>query len=437
LAQGLFVFAPDRAPLQSVLAVCCQPTFLMHLCGLVLLTLFLLGTSRRSFRIDDSYYNAQHGSESVTKAFKMTTETRDKLIPGGFGKGLFPRRGQQAGALLARPQLHAHIPQLVPQLRDPHGQPTSVHFRGLGALRPFAPRRATAALSALGPDGQSYDKQRAKQAAMGERTTRLHQPKPGFLRHRSFARSRASPVCSAVGSCDLQSERWPPLRQVLDELPVFTCANEKGQPMVYERDGKPLSIFFADVIRAQQEVNMMSERYPDAGLKLLTAGLGGVFQKVRNGEALLVPSQAALESAGEDWNSETLPLFTCLGMTDSTDSVEKLPFFMDPSDAQASIDRAVAEVRDNLTEAQRARLRLVCTPLSKAVEIIVSGQESDFCRNVSSSVQAFKFMPPMSSMRFIDMAIQELETRSKPRAQVERYIADSQRGTTSGLFPED
>ena len=93
------------------------------------------------------------------------------------------------------------------------------------------------------------------------------------------------PVCSAAVP-DLASERWLPLKKRLDELPVFTCANEKGDPVNYERDGKPLTIFFADVVRAQQEVLEVRKRYPDQGLKLRTAGLGGVFQAVCNGESL-------------------------------------------------------------------------------------------------------------------------------------------------------
>ena len=33
------------------------------------------------------------------------------------------------------------------------------------------------------------------------------------------------------------------------------------------------------------------------------------------GRALLVPGAAELEAAGDEWNSETLPLFTCLSMS--------------------------------------------------------------------------------------------------------------------------
>ena len=99
----------------------------------------------------------------------------------------------------------------------------------------------------------------------------------------------------------------------------------------------------------------MQKKFPELNLRLMSAGLGSVFKRTIEGTALLVPSATALESAGEDWNSETLPVFTCLAMSKpagDNSGVETLPFFLDPSDAQANLKNAIDKSRDRLTEAQ-------------------------------------------------------------------------------------
>jgi len=61
---------------------------MMHLCGFVLLTLSVLGTSRRILRIDDSHDGAQQYSKSLTNALEVTAAEREALLPGGYGKAL-------------------------------------------------------------------------------------------------------------------------------------------------------------------------------------------------------------------------------------------------------------------------------------------------------------------------------------------------------------
>lgn len=254
-----------------------------------------------------------------------------------------------------------------------------------------------------------------------------------------------SPCCSTVAELpeiSFDSERWPPLKAVLDELPCFTLVNGNAEPLGYERDGQAICIFFVDIGRAEQELDGMREKFPDLGLRLLSAGVGDAFERSVKGKALLVPSAAGLERAGDDWNSEMLPLFTCLAMSkpSADGSCQTVPFFMDPNDAQANLDNAVKEARESLSDQQLAALQLVCTPLSRAVQIIVAGQEVDFCQKWGTSAESFQFVPPGSSVNYLQAAVDELERRTASAAPTASTPAPRFRGSggapPAGLFPE-
>jgi len=85
---------------------------MMHLRGVILLTVFSLGVARRSIRIDRSRHDAQRENNSITEALEMSAETREALLPGGFGKAPFCAQGapcsrQPFGARRATVALHA------------------------------------------------------------------------------------------------------------------------------------------------------------------------------------------------------------------------------------------------------------------------------------------------------------------------------------------
>jgi len=254
--------------------------------------------------------------------------------------------------------------------------------------------------------------------------------------------------CEATATAtDVDSEAWPALRSLLDQLPCFTCVNSNGDPLGYEREGRALSIFFVDVARAEQELEGATAKWPELGLRLLSVGLGDAYERSCRGDAVVVPSQTALARAGADWDSETLPLFTCLAMSKpAADSGSPtIPFFMDPDDAQANLDAAIGQAAERLTEEQLAQLQLVCTPLPRAVDIIVSGEEKAFCAKWGTSAESFQFVAPSSSVNYLRAAMEELERRqgtrspsstplpTPPRAGA-RQAGSSQ--PSGGLFPE-
>jgi hypothetical protein len=246
--------------------------------------------------------------------------------------------------------------------------------------------------------------------------------------------------CGAPSTLSFASPAWEKLQRHLDELPAFTCVNENSEPLGYERDGRPIAIFFADVDRAEQELTLSREKFPDLGLRLMSVGLGDVFRRTVEGEALLVPSQTALAAAGEDWNSETLPLYVCLAMSKpATDGSgeQTTPFFMEPADAQASLDAAIkaTEQSGGLSQEMRAQLQLSVTSLNTAVDLVLAGKEKETCGDDGG----FQFVAPRRSAAYLQAAMQELQRRASapPSAQgptARRAAATEQ--TTPGLFPE-
>jgi len=94
--------------------------FMMHLPGLVLLTLFLRGVARRSLRIDDSHHDAQLQNNTVAKALQLSAEVWNALIPGRIGNPMYAVRRAGArrtfGPHRAKGGLHAAGVPTVDQL---------------------------------------------------------------------------------------------------------------------------------------------------------------------------------------------------------------------------------------------------------------------------------------------------------------------------------
>ena len=224
-------------------------------------------------------------------------------------------------------------------------------------------------------------------------------PSPGKKVKKSPLEQLAATDRTTTAPSFLSHPGWPKLQAELDQLPAFTCVNAEGAPLGYERDGQPLAIFFADIARAQQELEMAEEKYPELGLRIMGVGLGDVHARRAMGTALLVPAAEALAGAGDEWNSETLPLYTCLRMSSGhPDGSTRTPLFMDPKDAQASLDKALGTASQGqaLSEAQKAQLSLVCTSLDQAVDMVLSGREKDACE-----AGRFSFVAPRSSLLFL------------------------------------
>jgi len=84
---------------------------MMHLRGLVLFLPFLLGSARRSIRIDDFHHGAQQQNDMVANGLEVSADAREALIPSvfrrvgpqasAFAKGSRKMVGEQRGSTLA------------------------------------------------------------------------------------------------------------------------------------------------------------------------------------------------------------------------------------------------------------------------------------------------------------------------------------------------
>ena len=170
---------------------------------------------------------------------------------------------------------------------------------------------------------------------------------------------------------------------------MFTVANEQGQPLQYEADGKPLALLYADVDAAKSELKSAKEEHPSLGLDIVPMGLGEAFQLHRKGDAVLIPSQDSMEAAGAPKGAsplgQELPLFACMEMAvQGEDGKPVLPLFLDRGEAQRAVEDAMAADDGDAT------LEIVGLSLHKALEQLVSQESS-----------AFSFVPPASSLAHI------------------------------------
>jgi len=58
--------------------------FMINLRGLIILSLFLSGDARRSFRIEDLRHDAQQQIKTLTKDFELSAAGKDALLPSGL-----------------------------------------------------------------------------------------------------------------------------------------------------------------------------------------------------------------------------------------------------------------------------------------------------------------------------------------------------------------
>jgi len=117
--------------------------------GLIILSLFLPGDARRSFRIEDSRHDAQQQSKTLTKDFEVSAEGKDALLPSGLKSTLF-RKGEkllpQGGAL-------PRFPSATMNLRYPGYDSNGEHWHASRGVR------YTDGWGDAGEDRRSWDRQ--------------------------------------------------------------------------------------------------------------------------------------------------------------------------------------------------------------------------------------------------------------------------------------
>ena len=73
-----------------------------------------------------------------------------------------------------------------------------------------------------------------------------------------------------------QTDGWEAIKKELDLIPVFTCANEAGQPLEYEIREKPSALFFTDIHAAKAELKDAQSKGGE--VDLIPVPLGMAFE---------------------------------------------------------------------------------------------------------------------------------------------------------------
>jgi hypothetical protein len=187
-------------------------------------------------------------------------------------------------------------------------------------------------------------------------------------------------------------EGWGTVKKELNDLPVFTCANEQGHPLQYDLNGQSAPFFYCDVEAAKTELAKASAETKLGGLlDIVPFPLGDVFEMSAQGRAVVIPSQAAIDAAGAPPGTnpigQTIPLFACMEiMQERDDGVAVLPLFMVLEEAQAAMKMAL-----EIDGGDPSDFEVVGLSLNRAVEMLATVPETP----------AFHFIPPASSIEHI------------------------------------
>ena len=187
------------------------------------------------------------------------------------------------------------------------------------------------------------------------------------------------------------SEGWGPIKKELNVLPVFACANEKGNPLQYNLKGQLVAFFFCDIEAAKVELSKASAETKIVGLDLVPFPLGDVYEMAAQGKAVMIPSQAAINAAGAPPGTNpiglTIPLFACMDiMRERENGQAVLPLFMVLEEAQAAVKMAL-----DIDGGDPADFEVVGLSLNRAVELLATDPES----------LSYQFIPPASSVEYI------------------------------------
>jgi len=187
------------------------------------------------------------------------------------------------------------------------------------------------------------------------------------------------------------SEGWPAIKEDMNTVPVFCCANGEGQPLKYQVQDYQVAFFFCDVEAAKVELVKAKKETSIAGLDIVPYPLGEVFQMASENQAIIIPSAESLAAAGApaevDPVGQQIPLFACMEiMQELEDGTAVLPLFFKLEEAQAALGMAIKEDGGEVSEFEITGLSL-----EKAVEALVTVPETP----------AFQFITPADSIEHI------------------------------------
>ena len=200
------------------------------------------------------------------------------------------------------------------------------------------------------------------------------------------------------------SPGWGSIRQELDQVPVFACANPEGKPLKYgvemgmkgkdEKKTYEVPLFFTHVDDALAERDNARKMTPALEIDICPYQLGDIFQLWASNEAVIVPNKKAIVQAGAPPSAnpmgQTVPLFACMEIAqENEDGKPVLPLFFELEDAQEALSQAVKVDGGKIED-----FEIVGLNLPEAVQLLsnADGQKDG---------PAFQFVPPSSSINHI------------------------------------
>mmetsp|Transcript_45624 Transcript_45624/g.68833 ORF Transcript_45624/g.68833 Transcript_45624/m.68833 type:complete len:244 (+) Transcript_45624:57-788(+) len=219
----------------------------------------------------------------------------------------------------------------------------------------------------------------------------------GFVVKNGWSLRSTVVVSASKSAAELfSSEGWKPIEEELDTVPIFTCANEKGQPLQYSVDVNdesfPVPFFYTDVGDALEELEKAREETKMGDkLDIIPFPLGKAFQLWATDKAVLVPSKTAIQQAGAPPGANPLgqqvPLFACMDiMQEGEDGKPVLPLFFVLEEANIAVKEATEADGGSADD-----FEVVSLSLPRAVELLAGVAEGP----------AFQFIPPQSSIKHI------------------------------------
>lgn len=189
----------------------------------------------------------------------------------------------------------------------------------------------------------------------------------------------------------LSSDSWDPIKNNLNSVPAFACANDQGQPLQYNVGGNPLAFFFLDIDAAKDELQKAEDEMKMDGLSLVPFPLGEVFEMGAKQMALVIPSSAAIESAGAPKGTnpmgQQIPLFGCLDMIETLpDGTSNVPLFLSMDEAKEAMNMAL----ESVPEEEKSKFDVTVIPLAGTVQM-----------QATNPNKSFTYVPPMASLEYL------------------------------------
>jgi len=233
-------------------------------------------------------------------------------------------------------------------------------------------------------------------------------PQQQYTHHTALHMSSSPPSGPATPEEMFASAGWQPIKEELDTLPIFCCANKKGQPLQYNvNDETTMPFFYTDAKDAEAELTKakaeLSKEVAD-GLGIIPFPMGTAFELMAQNKAAIIPSVDALKAAGAPSNVEPLgqqvPLFCCMDIMQESPKSGKpvLPIFMVHAEAMAAMKEAVSRDGPTAGQAVVEDFEVVSLSLPRAVEILATNGQN---------APKFHFLPPKESISYIQTYLEK------------------------------